>query len=292
MIVEVGNAATAGVCSFHLRWQAGAPGAGALIQDTAAQFGAATKARLAGAAITDEVLLIVARAFEAVVVAQGAAAAFDAGNEYLAQRCEQALSAGLRDRAGRRIDAGQKQRFVGVDVADPGHQPLVQQLRLDSLARPSGRPPERDRINAGVQRLWTHRGERGQLAVVAAVTQRDPTEPSHVMQAQHLAVVEAPPSPHIGIVERHDGSAHDLGRRPVLRLDSWYSGRCDRRIARREAQPARHAEMGDQSHARSPVLRSGTCPDAGAPRSRCRPHRHRKRTCATGEPTPRRSGVR
>src|SRR5512133_4028949 len=93
-----------------------------------AQGGGASGAGAAGLAVGDqEVGVAAAFAVDHAVVAEGGALAVDGLGQDTADGPVQGQGAPGADAAGGRVDAGQPQRLVGVDVADPGNRPLAEQ---------------------------------------------------------------------------------------------------------------------------------------------------------------------
>src|SRR4051812_19959716 len=161
--------------------------------DELAHRRAADRARLALAAVDEE--LVLEGALDAVGMAEvvdrrtaRAEARLERRDDRVAQRGD--LAALQRARAAQRMDAGAKERLVGVDVADARDAALVQQQRLDRrapLARLQvevlGREVRAERLDAqaAVEELL----QRG-----AAERELAGAEAARVTEAQDVGVVE------------------------------------------------------------------------------------------------------
>src|SRR5919108_3331940 len=122
-------------------------------------------AGVAGALIDLEPLLHLAIAVGRRVVIDRAAATLDGFCEHEPNRpIEARLVRGLerRDRT-QRVQPGQPQCLVGVDVADTGEERLVEQERLEPSLPPADESPERAQREAVVQ--WFGAGAREQTCV-------------------------------------------------------------------------------------------------------------------------------
>jgi len=86
---------------------------------------AAFDARLPTAAVGDEFVLVSAGVALGVdVVPQGGAAVLHAHTQHVDDGLGESVGAGPTDAFRLRVDAGEEQRLVGVDVAYPGHGSL------------------------------------------------------------------------------------------------------------------------------------------------------------------------
>ena len=87
----------------------------------------------------------------------------------------QALRLARPDAAGRaqRVQAGAEQRFVGVDVADAGDAPLVEQERLERRAPPASARAGRRRVNSALNGSGPRRAAKN-ASSAAGQAQRRP----------------------------------------------------------------------------------------------------------------------
>src|SRR5205814_6873940 len=141
--------------------------------------GAARPARLAGPAVDGEIILEpAAQPRPADVVADGRAAVLDGPGEYRLDRVAEPVGLGERQRLALapRVQLCQEARLVGVDVADPGDDGLVEQDGLEGARRPADGPAEVVRVEP--ERLRPESGfreERLDRGLVVEV--RDAAEP-------------------------------------------------------------------------------------------------------------------
>src|SRR3989304_1407590 len=119
---------------------------------------AETKTRLIRASIAQKVVLEMPRlSVAADVIAQTRAAGIDRKRERFLDLDREHLAAGEADAPRRRlrIDAGAKQRFAGVDIADPGDQMAVHQRLLDRNAAVARLVVQPRAVEPGAERLGT-----------------------------------------------------------------------------------------------------------------------------------------
>src|SRR5262249_11527674 len=137
-------------------------------------------------------LVTTAQARAADVIADRRAAQGDGAGENLDDRLAQALGLAARDLAPQktRMQPRLEKCLVGVDVADAGDEPLVEQARLEIAAGlaqavlPRGRV-ESERFGAEPVRL-EESIERGSI-----VEERDAAEAAHVTKAELFIAREA-----------------------------------------------------------------------------------------------------
>src|SRR5215217_9552069 len=109
-----------------------AEGRAAPSEEDLAEGSGAAGAGAAGLAVGDEeVGVAAALAVDHAVVAEGGAFAGDRVGQDLPDGAVEGQGPSGADPAGGGVDAGQPQGLVGVDVADPGHRSLAEQVRLD-----------------------------------------------------------------------------------------------------------------------------------------------------------------
>ena len=89
-----------------------------------------------------------------------------AGSRRPGARAGQARSSRRRGR----MDAGAKQRLAGVDVAEPGDDPLVEEQRLDRRPAPFEAAPEPARVEVGAQGVGAERNKRRPVASASVAT--------------------------------------------------------------------------------------------------------------------------
>ncbi len=131
-----------------------------------------------------------------------------------------ALARGEALGGAQRMDAGSKQRLVGVDVADPGDLALIEQQGLDRRAAAAGQPVQ---VPAGEVRVERLNAEPGSQEVVQRGTPK-----SELAGAEATRVDEGDPM--CAAVELEDDS------------------RVRRRAARVQQQRPGHAQMDEQEH--------------------------------------------
>jgi uncharacterized protein len=161
-----------------------------------------------------------------LVVAEARPLPFDRCGQYLADRVVQAGGPLASDAAGVGMDARAPQRLIGVDVAHPCDQPLVEQTGLHAGTRarePPREPLQRERVR---ERFRSERGERRRSAgVVPGVDDRDASEAARVTEHDGLTVVEHEPDPDV----------------PARGIDPAFGV-----LAVEDPDDPRHAEMDDQ----------------------------------------------
>lgn len=171
-------------------------------------------------------MICAARAAGIDIVAQGRAPAPDRGVQHAADCSRQRrypLSIEVRSKR-KRMDSGEVERLIGVDVADAGHGGLIEQRRLHRPARPAQRGPERARPHR--ERI------RAEIAPPEAMQRLDrlkcpqPAEAARVAEGEPLRTVRR--------------VQHPLAMHVRARI-----GAVARRI---DPQLARHAEV-DAQHA-------------------------------------------
>jgi uncharacterized protein len=125
------------------------------------------------------------------VVAEGRPFSLDGRREDLADRTVQCGRSFPSDPSRAGVDPSPPQRLVGIDVADPGDDPLVEQAGLHRrpvLTQPCG---ERGGVEAFRQWLWAELGQGRDVGEVAAgIDDRDATEASGVTEDEHATVIE------------------------------------------------------------------------------------------------------
>ena len=94
-----------------------------------------------------------------------------------------------------RVEAGAPERLVGVDVADPGQEGLVEEERLEPRPPGAQAPPEDAQREVGLERLRAVLRERDRQGV--RVVGADAGELAHVAQAQLAPVGEGPGGVHV-----------------------------------------------------------------------------------------------
>jgi len=154
---------------------------------------------------------------------------------------EQPKHGRFRQRIGRpgAVQLGAPQRLVGVDVADPGDQRLVQQRALDLASPPADRLDELRVVELRIHRIP---GDVRDLVrqLRAARADRQPAERTLVHKAQlRIAIREAEPDPQVGVVRRAARREPELSRHAEVRDD---------RIAVVQRQPQVFAASADIGH--------------------------------------------
>src|SRR3990172_788925 len=172
---------------------------GAAAADLDALDGRATGvAGLAGAAEDLDVHLHAAgAAVRVLVVAEGGAAALDAEEEDAAHGGVQRLDlAGAQRRAeAARVDAGGEAGLVGVDVADAGDAPLVEDDRLDGRLAPRDGAGKEVDSEALAEGLWAEAvRDLGEV-----VDEPEAAELAQVGEAQLAAVVQGYHGAQVGV---------------------------------------------------------------------------------------------
>ena len=178
----------------------------------------AATAGLAGALVDEQVVLHRAVAFRGGVVVDRAAASHDRLGEDSPDREVEAPLVG-RSQGGRRpegVEPGGPERLVGVDVADAGHERLVQEERLQaSAAGPQPAPKGTDgegileglRTGPGEDRRPT--GLMNRLARCGIeVVEADSPELADIAETELPAVVEGDDQADV-TVERRPGRDHE-----------------------------------------------------------------------------------
>src|SRR3954451_5064552 len=183
----------------------------------------AARARLARSAVHSEALLhLPALAVDATIVADAGAVRVDATLERGDHGGVQPPGLGRRQVAPRpqRMDARVPERLVGVDVADAGHDALVQEARLDRRRPAAQVGPEARRRPLGRERLGP--GPQPQVLVhLARLHQPHRPEAPLVAVEQRCAVVE--------LEDRADVGQGRIGA-----------------AGRAVMEPAGHAQVGDE----------------------------------------------
>src|ERR1700730_8243221 len=165
-----------------------------------AQTPPAVHAGLAGAAVDQELVLVLARLAKSVaVVVDAAAPEFDGRPQGLMDApVEAAASSGAKAVSGRyRPYAGSEAGFVAVDVAQAGHRALVEQQRLDrpaaalqdgaesALRQPAPEPQPRFRVGLGVgKRLRSQGGQGAPAGELGGGAQQNAAESPVVLHPQ------------------------------------------------------------------------------------------------------------
>lgn len=156
------------------------------------QLGDQVVAAFAGAAVYLVTLLEVAGLARAVdKVAQRAAAGNDGSGQHVADGAGQAQAVVPRQRIGRarRVDAGQEQRLVGVDIAHAHHHVVVHDHQLDGAAAPARGRVQRLAVEGVGQRFRPQRRQqRVRLGRAGLPQQR--AEAARVAQAQAPSAVQ------------------------------------------------------------------------------------------------------
>ena len=108
--------------------------------------------------------------------------------EDTADRGVQGAALGGTERPGGRlrVQTGQEEGFVGVDVADPGDEALVEQHGLDGGATTTQPAPEGVAVEGGIDGVGAELGER----LGGVIHQVERAELADVDEAQLAAVVE------------------------------------------------------------------------------------------------------
>ena len=84
------------------------------------------------------------------------------------------------------MDSCEPEGFVGVDVPDPGHRPLVEERRLDRSAATLEPAAERRRREGSLERLAADPG--GEVVVELAGLEQEPRA-----EAPHVAIGDVRP---------------------------------------------------------------------------------------------------
>ena len=182
---------------------------------------AAARARLAGALVDLQVLLHRAIAVGRGVVVDRASAPHDRLGQDPPDLVVQMPLVRRAQRAGRpeRVESGRPQRLVGVDVADPGDERLVEQERLEParpLAQPASEVADRERR---VERLGPERRE-----------DRAAADLGHQLAGHRVAAVE-PDLPELAdVAEAHLAAVGQLEDEPHVRVHGCL-GRDDEQLA-------------------------------------------------------------
>ena len=183
---------------------------------------AAARAGLAGALVDLQVLLHLAVAVGRGVVVDRAAAPLDGLGQDPPDRLVEAALVGRAQRAGRpqRMEPRRPQRLVGVDVADPGEEGLVEQERLEPALPPPQPAPEVAHRERRVERLRAERREDRRPADLGdelaghrvAPVQPDPPELADVAEAQLAAVGQLEDEPDVRVLRRRRPARRTAGR--------------------------------------------------------------------------------
>lgn len=180
-----------------------APVGAAAPQPIPQDWGAAAPAGLARAPVDARLAAIVAiGACEIPEITERGAASADAGLQDLHQGGPQALK-GLRVEApcgGVGVDAGRKQRLIGIDIADSGHQGLIEQGALD---RSAGAPQpllKMGCIESWIEGFRSQPGQAGDHLLNRSVGWNPPHlgEAAGVDEAQFIAAAAPEANPGVG----------------------------------------------------------------------------------------------
>jgi len=190
---------------------------------------AADTTGLAGAAVGEILLLKIPRAAVGMnEVTQAAATGCDGGKERFLDDGHEALQARERNLACRRtrVDAGAKQAFGCIDVADADNAVAIHERWLDGCLDTLEMIFKPQRIKGRVKRLDAELGEQGMLANIAR-------EPQHRTKATRIAQAQ-------GGVFKHQIDVIMFLRRRARRV------RCVRFFIGQQAQAAGHAQVNEQ----------------------------------------------
>ena len=112
-----------------------------------------------------------------------------------------------RQRTGgsQRMDPRAPQRFVGVDIAQPGDESLVEQQRLDTPSSSTEHLRQSFRSESSGQRLWTQVPHY----LLWIVHQIHPSELARVGKYQPAPVVKLKANPDVRIIMRTDTAGQD-----------------------------------------------------------------------------------
>ncbi len=134
------------------------------------------------------------------IVAEGGSPVLDSGPQHVGDGLREQLATLRAHPPTLRMDPGDEQRLIGIDVAHTGHRSLRQELGLHGasallevgMQRPSG--------ECRIEGFWAHVSQCRDVVVSAGLDHTEPTEPTNVAEDQVVPIVHSPDRPNPGIV--------------------------------------------------------------------------------------------
>lgn len=134
------------------------------------------------------------------VVPQRRATVVDPGLKHVDDGGVKPIGFGPSQRPLRGVDLSSPQGFVGVDISNPGHRALTQQLRLDSPGAFLHRRVQPRGREVTAKRFRSDLGQRLDALIVAGPNNPEPTETPNIAEDQRAVVIELPPGSHVWIL--------------------------------------------------------------------------------------------